>query len=332
VKSISDSEPEFNRSNAVLVTGANGFVGRHLCSMLAENAWRVVATGRQFSGTQFGQGVRAVSLPLMSAGPQWQEELRSVGCVVHLAGMAHQPTLKEASITAFREVNVEGTRAVAEEAARAEVRRFVFVSSIKVNGEGESARPYQSSDVPNPRDAYGQSKMEAEIVLRDICHRSGMDLVVIRPPLIYGPGVRANFYRFMQLAALRVPLPLGSIRNSRSFLGIWNFASFVDAVMRHPRAAGDTWLVSDAEDLSTPMLLRKLRYFLGRSGNLFPCSPALLRFGARLVGLELAVDRLCESLRVDATPALVELGWRPPLSVDEGLSRTVAAFLSKSSL
>jgi len=277
----------------------------------------------------FEDGIRAVQLPLMSDRPQWQKELGSVECVVHLAGLAHQPTSKEASLTAFREVNVEGARFVAEEAARADVRRFVFVSSIKVNGEGEGSRPYQSTDEPNPRDAYGQSKMEAEIVLRDICLRSDMELVVLRPPLIYGPAVRANFHRFMQLAALPVPLPLGSVRNSRSFLGVWNLASFVDTVLRHPRAAGRTWLVSDVEDLSTPTLLRKLRYFLGKQGNLFPCPPSLLRFGAKLAGLELAVDRLCESLRVDPTPALRELGWQPPLSVDEGLSRTVAAFLKR---
>jgi UDP-glucose 4-epimerase len=238
----------------------------------------------------------------------------------------HQLDASADAMKGLYDVNVEGSRFVAEQAALAGVKRFVFLSSIKVNGEGGSSQPYRAADTPNPVDAYGRSKLEAEIVLRDICVKSGMELVVIRPPLVYGPGVRANFQRLLNLATLGLPLPFLSIENRRSLVSVWNLVDFIQSVMTHPSAAGETWLVSDGEDLATPDLFIRLARLMGRPSRLFPLSPAWLKRCANLVGFGAEADRLCNSLQVDISPARTRLEWLPTLSVDEGLARTVVAY------
>ena len=197
-----------------------------------------------------------------------------------------------------------------------------------MNGEGGQLKRYRADDIPNPKDAYARSKLEAELVLRDVCVRSGMQLIVIRPPLIYGPGVRANFHRLLSLVALGLPLPFRSIDNRRSLIGIWNLAHFIEACMTHPRAVGETWLISDGEDLSTSDLMRRLALLMRRPSRLFYFSPKWLERIGGIVGLGAEVNRLCDSLQIDATPARELLNWLPPLSVDEALARTVAAYLT----
>jgi len=229
---------------------------------------------------------------------------------------------------AFREANVVATRRVAEEAAKAGVRRFVFLSSIKVNGEGGGPEPYRADDAPQPVDPYGQSKLEAERMLREFCTRSAMELVIIRAPLVYGPGVRANFRRLMRLAEIGLPLPLRSIENRRSLISVWNLASFIELCLTHPRAAQQVWLISDGEDLSTPDLLRRLSRLFHRRDRLFPFPPRLLQRFATMVGIGAEMRRLCESLTLDSAPARECLAWRPAVTVDEALARTVDAYSS----
>jgi nucleoside-diphosphate-sugar epimerase len=256
----------------------------------------------------------------------WRKALQSVHCVVHLAAHVHVMGSAARSVAKFRQVNVDGTRFVAEQAVHAGVRRFVFLSSIKVNGEGGGLRPYRADDIPNPSDAYARSKFEAEQILRSICLHSGMELVIIRPPLIYGPGVRANFRRLLNLAAFGVPLPLDSVDNRRSLISIWNLVNFIETCMNHPAAPGGTWLISDGDDLSTPELIRKLARLMHRSPHLFAFPPRLLQRASNCLGLGAAMRRLCDSLVVDAAPAYEQLNWRPAISIDDGLARTVEAF------
>lgn len=252
--------------------------------------------------------------------------MASVECVVHLAAIAH--VLGGAGLipSSYEYINVRGTRFVAEQAARAGVRRFIFLSSVKVNGEGGSLTPYCADDPPNPTDPYARSKLAGEETLRDFCAFEGMELAIVRPPLIYGPGVRANFLRLLNLAALGLPLPLASIDNRRSLISLWNLGKFIEVCMRHPSAANRTWLVSDGEDLSTPELMRKLSRMMGKPDRLFAFSPgSLVRIGA-VLGFGAEMRRLCGSLLVNTTPALECLQWRPLLTVDQGLARTVSAF------
>ncbi len=314
------------KRSSALVTGASGFVGAQLCLMLAQRGWHVVAASRRLCSRRPVSGIDDIALPLSAQAAEWQKALASVRCVVHLAARVHQIGDDDAAARAYREVNVDGSRFVAEQAVRAGVRRFVFLSSIKVNGEGGCARPYRSDDAPNPFDPYGRSKWDAEVALHEVCARAAMELVIIRPPLVYGPGVRANFKRLMHLASLGLPLPLRGIDNRRSLISVWNLADFIDTCMRHEKAAGETFLISDGEDLSTPELLQKLSRSMGRPSRLFRLPPRALRQLARLAGLGAEMQRLCGSLVVDSTPAREKLNWHPIVSTDEGLARTVAAF------
>ena len=225
----------------------------------------------------------------------------------------------------YHRINVEGSRILAEQAANAGISRFVFLSSVKVNGDG-AKRPYQSTDLPDPRDPYGRSKYEAEKAVREVCGRRGVECVVIRPPLIYGPGVKANFRKLLRLVDLGIPLPLGSIENRRSLIGLSNLVHFIETCMIHPRAADQTWLIADDECISTPELLRKLAGHMNRRSQLFHFPPRWLRRLGTLFQVRAQIDRLCDSLMVDATPARTVLGWRPTATLDEELARTVAAY------
>ena len=309
-----------------LVTGASGFVGSQLCPMLEAGGWHVVAVNRTADRHFNSSRISDVVLPLSSDAPGWQQALVSVGCVVHLAAHVHRLRRDARSAEEYRAVNVDGTRFVAEQAAQAGVRRFIYLSSIKVNGEGGDLRAYRANDAPAPHDPYGRSKWEAEVALRDVCTSHGMEFVIIRPPLVYGPGVRANFKRLLNLAASGLPLPLRSIHNQRSMIGIWNLTNFIETCMRHPEVCGETFLVSDGVDLSTPELFDKLSSLLHKRSRLFPFPPRVLLLAARMLGMGAEMKRLCESLIVDSMPARERLGWQPLVSVDEGLARTVAAY------
>ena len=315
-----------SKSASALITGSSGFVGTNLCETLAERGWGVVGVSRSGGNCVAAPGRSDVRLSLFSDADRWQRALSTVGSVVHLAAHVHQAGRSAKRDPKFGEINVDGSRFVAEQAAKVGVRRFVYLSSIKVNGEGGAVTPYGADDKPNPFGPYAISKLDAEMALREICACSGMELVIIRPPLIYGPGVRGNFRRLLNLARLGLPLPLRSIDNRRSLIGIWNLAHFIETCMTHPAAAGETWLVSDGEDLSTPQLIEKLANMMNRPARLFRFPTVWSRRLCKIVGLGAEVARLCDSLQLDTRPARDRLAWRPPMTVDEGLARTVAAY------
>ena len=233
-------------------------------------------------------------------------------------------------LSAYRTVNVDGTLHLARQAIAAGVRRFVFVSTVKVNGEGRST-PYSETDVPEPHDPYAASKWAAECGLRELAKASAMEIVILRPPLVYGPGVSANFERMMRTIVAGWPLPFDRMRNFRSMIFVGNLASVIALCLTHPQAANRTFLVSDGEDLSTPELLRRLGRALQRPARLIPVPAALLRAVFRLVGKAGVAQRLCASLRVDISSLREALGWSPPFSVDDGLQLTAQHFLNQPS-
>ena len=298
---------------AVLVTGASGFIGRAACAAFAKRGWQVRAAVRDRATIEGAQTV------LGSLEQGWPVD--GVDVVVHLAGIAHQLHGKAAEST-YRALNCEATERLASAAIRAGVRRFVFMSSIKVNGERTPIdRPFHASDTPQPEDRYAHSKRDAERVLAGLSGK--MEVVVVRPPLVYGPGVRANFLRLVRLVDRSLPLPLGAIRNRRSLIYVGNLADLIVAAASAPAAAGRTLLAADGEDLSTPQLVSEIARALGTPARLIGVPVGLLRLGGALTGKRAEIGRLVDSLVVDASETRERLGWRPPFSVREGIADTV---------
>ncbi len=301
----------------VLVTGAGGFVGRALVPALSAAGWEVREAARS-------PRPGAVAVGDIDATTDWRAALETCDAVVHLAARVHDGRRAAAGdFDAFRRTNRDATLRLAEAAARAGARRFVFISTIKVNGEGGDTA-YAAADAPAPQGAYAVSKHEAEQGLRDIAARTGLDLVTLRPPLVYGPGVGGNFRTLIRLVTRGMPLPLASVRNRRSLVGVENFASAIGLALTHPAAAGKTWLVSDQHDLSTPDLIRAIATAARKRPLLLPFPPVLLRTAAAAVGRARMYEQLAGSLTVDSTPLTRELGWVPPLTVAQQLARTLA--------
>ena len=315
-------------SARVLVTGANGFVGGALCGALigsyqVRGAVRKLSEGISLDGTELVQGS-------LSADFDWSDALVGVSLVVHCAARVH--VMNEESLNPlaeFRRVNVDGALHLASQAAVAGVKRFVFLSSVKVNGEkSERGQPIVADQEPNPGDPYGISKMEAEEGLRALARETGMEVVIIRPPLVYGRGVRANFLAMMRWLWRGTPLPLGAVTtNRRSLVALDNLVDFIATCVDHPAAANQVFLVSDGEDLSTAALLQRMGRALGRPARLIPVPVGLLTFGATMLGRSGVAQRLCGSLEVDISKTRELLGWVPPISVDEGLRRTAAHWI-----
>ena len=255
----------------------------------------------------------------------WSLVLEGVDMVIHLAARAHVMHDTETDpLTAFRVVNLQGTLNLARQAAASGVKRFVFISSVKVNGEStEPGHAFSEADAPNPQDAYGQSKHEAEQGLRQIAYDTGMEVVIIRPPLVYGPRVKANFAALMRAVQRGWPLPLGAVHNQRSLVALDNLVDLIVTCITHPQAANQTFLLSDGEDLSTPDLIRRMARAMNRPARLLPVPVWALQAGALLLGKGDAVQRLCGNLQVDISKSRTLLGWNPPVSVDEGLRRAV---------
>jgi nucleoside-diphosphate-sugar epimerase len=305
-----------------LITGATGFVGRALIDRLVRGRQRTVRAVVRAGAAALPAEVEQASGELEPPA-DWTAALAGVDTVVHLAARVHvmRDRAKD-PLAEYRRVNVDGTLNLARQAAAAGVRRFVAVSSVKVNGESGA---FCESDSPAPRDAYGVSKLEAELGLRDVAARTAMAVVIIRPPLVYGPGVRANFAQLIRAVARGVPLPLGAIDNRRSLIAVDNLTDFIVRCMDHPAAADETFFASDGEDLATSELIRRLARVMGRPARLLSVPPAALRLAAALVGRPEVATRLVESLTVDITKARSRLGWVPLVSVDEGLRRAVEA-------
>ena len=304
----------------VALTGSAGFVGTAVMQHLLGQGAEIVTVGHRHRPgihTTYGQ---------LTESPAGSSLLRGYGALIHLGARVHimQETTAD-PLTEFRRINVQGTLNLAQEAADAGVKRFVFISSIKVNGElTRLGSPFKANDAPAPLDAYGVSKMEAEQGLREIAAKTGMEVVIIRPPLVYGPGVKANFAAMMRWLSRGVPLPLGAIHNQRSLVALDNLVDLIVTCIDHPAAANQTFLVSDGEDLSTTQLLRRMGQAMGQPARLIPVPPALLKAGAALVGKPELAQRLCGSLQVDMSKTRQLLGWNPPISVDEGLRRAAA--------
>ncbi len=317
----------------VLITGADGFIGRAVALHMFRQRHHVIAVVRkprsEFTSLVARNKWTLVSVGAMGLETDWRVALDGVEVVVHLAARVHVMRDRSAGgLAEFRLVNVQGTERLAQMAAVAGVRRFIFMSSIKVNGEETPlGQPFTEANPPTPQDAYALSKWEAEQALMKVSRETGLGVVILRPPLVYGPEVKANCLRLMKWLARGVPLPLGAVRNQRSLLYLGNLVSAIDACLTHPSAANQTFMVSDGEDLSTPELIRRMAFALGRPGRLIPVPTAVLMAGATLLGKRGVAARLCGSLQVDITKARKMLGWTPPVSVDEGLRLTAEHYL-----
>jgi UDP-glucose 4-epimerase len=257
----------------------------------------------------------------------WSVALNDVECVVHLAGLAHvmKPTAEDER--RFYEVNVLGTERLAFAAANQGVRRFVFLSSVKVNGESTFDQPFTASDPCNPSDDYGKSKYRAEQVLFDIAKKTGMEVIVIRPPLIYGPGVRANFLKLLSWVYGGIPLPLGCVKNARSLVSVWNLCDLIRTIIEVPRIASGVLMVSDGVDLSTPSLIKHIARAMNKVPRLMTIPVPILKLAGTLAGKSAEVSRLCGSLAVDISDVKQQLCWTPPLSIEEGMSQTAKWYM-----
>lgn len=316
----------------ILVTGANGFVGRALYEALVSSNHHVVACARKKRGPGPAD-LGYLHVPAINGATEWQSYLSGVEVVIHLAARVHvMQDAAENPLSTFQEVNLHGTANLARQAAAAGVRRFIYVSSIKVNGEYTGSHPFTEANEPQPQDPYAVSKWQAEQALHEIGRETGMEIVTVRPPLVYGPGVKANFYSLMKLVSKRLPLPLGSIRNRRSMIYVENLADALMLCATHPAAAGQTYLVSDGEAVSTPQLVKEIAVAMRRPDRVFPFPLSVMRFCARMIGRSSAVDRLTQSLEVDSSKIRKELGWRPPYSMQQGLQVTADWFLQSDNM
>ncbi|MES2480840.1 MAG: SDR family oxidoreductase [Pseudomonadota bacterium] len=306
----------------ILVTGATGFVGQALCAQLRARGLPLRAASRSAA-----QGCVAVGA--LDAHTDWTDALGGVDRVVHLAARVHVMDEQAADpLAEFRKTNALATERLARQAAAAGVRRFVFLSSIKVNGEHTApGRPFSADDIPAPQDPYGISKLEAELALHRVAAETGMEICILRPPLVYGPGVRANFRSMMRWVARGVPLPLGAVRNQRSLVALDNLVDLIITCLDHPGAANQVLLAGDGEDLSTPQLLRRVAQALDTRARLVAVPPGLLQFLAGLAGKRAVVDRLCGSLQLDIGKTRRLLQWTPPVGIDTALRRTAQEFI-----
>lgn len=312
----------------VLVTGASGFVGGALVPHLAQRGFAVTAVARTPRSAPDRPVRHAHRSVTREVGPttEWRDLLRGVDVVVHLAARVHMMGSEAANASAYRAVNAAGTANLARQAAEAGVRRFVFVSTVKVHGEASPGRAIREADPLAPVDAYAVSKAEAEQALGAIARETGLETVVIRPPLVYGPGVRANFLRLMQAVARGTPLPLGRVRNRRSMVYLGNLVSALEQCIVDERAAGESFLVCDGPAVSTADLVRTIAAAMGRSARLVGVPAAVLRIGGALTGRSDVVRRLVDSFEVDGSRISRVMGWQPAFTMEEGVAETVRWF------
>ena len=303
-------------NNKIILTGASGFVGNGIKKNIpSEN---LILLGRNNSDDRY-------EFVFSDLNENWQygNVFDSVSCVIHCAARAHVMNEDiDNAYDLYHQINVKGTLNLATQAANNGVKRFIYISSIKVNGEStDKGAPFTEYSIPSPQDQYGVSKLTAENALRELSDNSGMEVVIIRPPLIYGPGVKANFSAMMKLVSKNLPLPLGAIDNKRSLVALDNLVDLIGICIDHPRAANKTFLVSDDHDLSTTELIEMMVHAVGKSPHLLPIPVSWLKFAGRLLGKRSFIDRLCGNLQVDISYTKKTLGWKPPISVEEGIQR-----------
>lgn len=310
----------------VLVTGANGFIGSVLCATLEDAGYSVRRCVRTLTAPDVG--VNVVTVGDIGGETDWSAALAGIDTVVHLAARAH--ILRDDigdPLREFRRVNTVGTERLARQAAAAGVKRFVYVSSIGVLGENTPpGQPFTEASKPSPTRDYAVSKWEGEQHLQQIQSETGLEVVIVRPPLVYGPHAPGNFARLVKLVKMGIPLPFGSTNNVRSLVGLDNLVSFLSLCIQHPKAAGECFLITDGEDLSTRQLVEQIARHLGRSVLLLPVPESVVRSAARLVRREPMINQLWGSLAVDSSKARTLLAWSPPLTVDEGLRRAAQSY------
>ena len=306
----------------VLITGAGGFVGKRLYSVIEDSGFEIVPVFRVCKPSLENGIDNAVVGKFINATTDWTSALIDVDVVIHLAAMTHvMHSGKANDLASFRELNVEGTRNLARQAAQLGVKRFVYLSSVKVNGEATSDSPFRFDQPPNPQDSYGLSKREAEDVLREIEEGAGLEVVIIRPPLVYGPGVKGNILALINVIRKGVPLPLGAINNCRDLVSIYNLCDLIRVCCLHPSAAGKTFLVSDGESISTTELIRYLANGLDQKIRLFSVPIWALKLVAGFFGQIGKVEKLTGDLQIDMSPTQQVLDWKPPLSVVESFRK-----------
>ncbi|MCP3933470.1 MAG: NAD-dependent epimerase/dehydratase family protein [Bacteroidetes bacterium] len=312
----------------VLVTGANGFVGRHLCRFLINHGYEVIAGRRSSSCSRVG--IQA-TMYYGDIGPEtvWDNKLHGIDVIVHLASRVH--IVKETStipLDAFRAVNTDGTQQLLLAASQQRVKKFLFLSSIGVNGCETTSSPFTENDTPQPHNAYAQSKWEAEQKIHKVMKHSNMNCIIIRPPLVYGPDVVANFLFLLRIMKTGVPLPLGAIKNLRSYISVDNLVDFITFMIVQDEIKNETYLISDDDDISTPELLQCIAGHMRKKIHLFPVPLSLLHFGGLLLNKANPIHRLCSSLQIDITKAKM-LGWRPPITLPKGVEQTAHWYLKR---
>ncbi|MBT3305479.1 MAG: SDR family oxidoreductase [Alphaproteobacteria bacterium] len=313
----------------VLVTGAAGFVGRALVPALSAAGHEVAAVVRQTPEPPFDDGVSVHTVADIGPDTDWTEALGGIDAVIHLAGRAHIMNDRAADAEdKYNHINAVGTEHLARAAVDEGVKRFILMSTVKVMGEETPNAPFSESDTPAPEDAYGASKLAGEQALRRVAGESDLEAVILRPPLLYGPGAKGNFLSLLKLCRLAPPLPLAGIDNRRSLLFVGNLVDAVLICLESPNAAGETFFIRDGEDLSTPELVRRVGNALKKPQKLFPMPSALLRLVGRLTGKSQTVDRLTGSLQVNDDKIRQQLGWTPPFNVVQGLDKMATWFIS----
>jgi nucleoside-diphosphate-sugar epimerase len=320
-----------------LITGANGFVGKPLCAELFRRQQSVRVAVR--SASLPAENIEVAAVGSIDGQTDWTEALRDVDIVIHLAARVHMMNDTIADpLAEFRKINLHGTANLARQSAHAGVKRLVYVSSIKVNGKSslsprleDEQNIFTEKDIPNPQDPYGVSKWEAEQALHQVANDTGLGVVIVRPPLIYGPGVKGNFAQMMSIVHSKIPLPFASIRNRRSLVYLGNMTDALITCATHPAAIGQTYLICDGEDISTPDLLRQLAAGMGVPSRLFPFPAATLKLLANFAGKSQQMERLIGSLRIDGDKIRTDLNWIPPFTMQQGLQVTAKWQLTRHS-
>ncbi|MBF0557319.1 MAG: NAD-dependent epimerase/dehydratase family protein [Nitrospirae bacterium] len=314
----------------VLVTGANGFVGRALCDALLKNGHYVRGAVRSKEKVFHAGGIDFCSVGDIGPDTEWRGAMEGIDIVVHLAGRAHITNKAEIDgDKLLQEIDSIGAERLGHAAAKAGISRIVYLSTVKVCGDRTEDRPFTEIDLPRPADTYGFFKMKAEEALRHIGGKEGTEIVIVRPPLVYGPGVKANFLRLLDIISHGFPLPFALVDNSRSFIYLGNLVDAIVICVEHPSAAGNIFLVSDGRDVSTPQLIRMIAAAMGKRARLVPVPAALLSILGRLTGKRAEVERLTGSLRIDSSKIRKTLNWGPPFTMEEGVHETVKWYMSQ---
>ena len=309
----------------ILVTGASGFIGQSLCETLSKSGRLVLGAVRNLNSILINKNIEYIPVGDIAFKKNWKDLLVDVDCIIHCAGRAHK-MIENKNLDTYSLANINGTKYLAEQAVEAGVKRLVFLSSVKVNGETTHQNTKQKlshKDTPNPNDYYAISKLEAEKALWDISLRTGLEVVVVRLPLVYGYGVKGNLARLIKLVKSRIPLPLSLVKNQRSMIGIDNLVDLLIRCIDHPEASGKTFLASDGEDLSTPELVKLIASSMGKKANLFPFPISILKFLGSVFRRREEINRLVRSLRIDDSYTKEILNWTPSVSVEEGIRRMV---------